>query len=81
MQLIAWRDGNCNLLIDPEEIRCLNVVCSLNEEAESIYELYKNSDLIFQPGSIWKDVVLIPTRHSHLQELKTAIAEIEKPAI
>ncbi|CAI9118285.1 OLC1v1019834C1 [Oldenlandia corymbosa var. corymbosa] len=79
-KLIAWKDGSSNLLIDPEEFNCLNVVSHVNDEAESIYELYQEpEDLIFQPGAIWKDVVLLPTRPTLQQELKTAIARIENP--
>ncbi|KAL3506047.1 hypothetical protein ACH5RR_031429 [Cinchona calisaya] len=80
-KLIAWKDGDSKLLIDPEEIKCLNVVSSLNDEAESIYELHKESDLILKPGSVWKDVVLLSTRTNLQQELKNAITKIEVPAI
>ena len=81
MQLIAWKDGDSKLLIDPEDINCLKVVGSLNDEAESIYELHKESDPILKPGSIWNDVVLLPRRKTINQELRTVIAKIEVPAI
>lgn len=80
-KLIAWKDGDSKLLIEPEEINCLNVVSSLNDEAESIYELHKESVLILRPGSIWNDVVLLPARKTLNQELRTVIAKIEVPAI
>nr|XP_027116428.1 uncharacterized protein LOC113734222 isoform X2 [Coffea arabica] len=80
-KLIAWKDGDSKLLIDPEDINCLKVVGSLNDEAESIYELHKESDPILKPGSIWNDVVLLPRRKTINQELRTVIAKIEVPAI
>lgn len=75
--MIAWKSGDSKLLFDPEEIKPFKLISSLNEEAESIYELYGESDQVFQPGSIWKDVVLVPERPKILQELHTAIAKIE----
>lgn len=77
MQLIAWKDGESNLLVDPDEIKCLTSVCNLNEEAESIYELYREHDQITEPGSVWKEMVLLPTRASLQQELKTVVQKIE----
>ncbi|XP_057960020.1 calmodulin calcium-dependent NAD kinase isoform X2 [Malania oleifera] len=75
--LIAWKDGENSLLVDPEEIKCLKMVSSLNEDAESIYELYGHPNPIFQPGSVWKDVVLSDTRPTLQLELKTCIQKIE----
>lgn len=80
-KLIAWKGGDSKLLVDPEEIKLFNLVSSLNEEAESIYELYGESDLVLQPGSIWKDIVLVPERASILQELRTTITKIEISAM
>ncbi|CAA3016331.1 P-loop nucleoside triphosphate hydrolase superfamily [Olea europaea subsp. europaea] len=76
-RLIAWKDGDSNLLVDPDEIKCLTSVCNLNEEAESIYELYREHDQITEPGSVWKEMVLLPTRASLQQELKTVVQKIE----
>ncbi|CAI9771283.1 unnamed protein product [Fraxinus pennsylvanica] len=76
-RLIAWKDGDSNLLVDPDEIKCLTSVSTLNEEAESIYELYKELDQTTEPGSVWKEMVLLPTRASLQQELKTVIQKIE----
>lgn len=82
MQLIAWKSGDSNLLVDPEEIKPFKLISSLNEEAESVYELYgADSDEALQPGSIWKDIVLVPERASILQELHRAITKIENPAL
>ncbi|KAI3469694.1 hypothetical protein Pfo_026357 [Paulownia fortunei] len=78
-RLIAWKDGDSNLLVDPDEIKCLTSVSDLNDEAESIYELYKEPDQINEPGSVWKDIVLLSTRPSLQLELKTAVKKIEIP--
>lgn len=81
--LIAWKDGENKLLIDPDEIQCLTMVSNLNDEAESIYELYPAptpDELIVGPGSpVWKDIVLIPTRPRLQLDLKIAIQKIEGP--
>ncbi|KAA8527712.1 hypothetical protein F0562_035419 [Nyssa sinensis] len=78
-RLIAWKDGGNKLLVEPEEIECLSMVSSLNDDAESIYELYPQRNLIYQQVSVWKDIVLSPTRASPQLELKTAIEKIENP--
>ncbi|KAA8548754.1 hypothetical protein F0562_000438 [Nyssa sinensis] len=75
-RLIAWKDGNNKLLVDPEEIKSLTMVSSLNDAADSIYELYPNPDMICEPGSVWKDMILLPTRASLQQELKTSSAAL-----
>lgn len=79
MQLIAWKDGDNKMLVDPEDIKCLEMVKKVKEEAESIYELYEGDDAssLQSAGSVWKDVVLIPTRSTLQQELKAAILKIE----
>uniref|UniRef100_A0A0V0IJG1 Putative ovule protein n=1 Tax=Solanum chacoense TaxID=4108 RepID=A0A0V0IJG1_SOLCH len=74
--LIAWKDGENKMLVEPEDIKCLEMVKKLKEEAESIYELYEGDDVL-SPGSVWKDIVLIPTRSTLQQQLKTAILNIE----
>lgn len=76
-KLIAWKDGDSNLLVDPDLIKCLKQASSLNDKAVCIYELHEDSELIFQPGSIWKDFVLMPTVASLRLELKNAIAKVE----
>lgn len=58
-------------------MKCFASVSDLNDDAETIYDLYKDSDYITQPGSVWKDIVLLPERGSLQQELKTAIQRIE----
>ncbi|KAG8370338.1 hypothetical protein BUALT_Bualt14G0106400 [Buddleja alternifolia] len=77
--LIAWKDGDSNLLVDRDEIKCLTSVSELNDEAESIYELYKEAKQISEAGSVWNDIVLFPTRESVQLELKTVVKKIESP--
>ncbi|KAF5452726.1 hypothetical protein F2P56_027694 [Juglans regia] len=76
-RLIARKDGEDRLLVDTEEIKCLTEVSSLNAEAESIYELYAHPSPIFEPGSIWKDLVLSPSRPSLQLELRARILKNE----
>ena len=78
MQLIAWKDGDKKLLIDPEGYKCLTNASNLRADAESIYELYTDPSPIFKPGSVWKDIVLDPSRPTVQSELKTSILNIEK---
>ncbi|KAI8561119.1 hypothetical protein RHMOL_Rhmol04G0312300 [Rhododendron molle] len=76
--LIAWKDGENKLLVEPDEIKCLTTVSNLNDDAECIYELYPDQpDLVYRPGSVWKDIVLLPSRASLQLELKTAIQKME----
>ncbi|PON53244.1 P-loop containing nucleoside triphosphate hydrolase [Parasponia andersonii] len=77
-KLIGWKDGANKLLIDPEEIECLTTLKSLNSDAESIYELYADPSSIFQPGFIWNDIVLSPSRPAIQQELRASILKIEQ---
>ncbi|KAK6265699.1 hypothetical protein QUC31_016536 [Theobroma cacao] len=50
-KLIAWKDGDNPLLIDPDDIKCLSNVSSLNPGAESVYELYTEPSPVHEPGS------------------------------
>ncbi|KAI4345755.1 hypothetical protein L6164_012852 [Bauhinia variegata] len=77
-KLMGWKEGESNLLVDPEEINCLENIGKLNAEADSIYELYKQPSLIMGPGSIWKDIVLSTSRPSGQKELRVSILKIEK---
>ncbi|KAG7653014.1 Zeta toxin domain [Arabidopsis suecica] len=77
-RLIAWKDGNSKLLVDPEDFECLKRVSSLNPDAESIYELYPDPSQLSKPGSVWNDVVLVPSRPKVQKELSDAIRRIEK---
>lgn len=77
LKLIGWKDRDRTLLVDPEEIDCLKRVCALNDNAKSIYELYKHPNPACEAGSIWKDIVLSPSRLNVQQELKYCIQRIE----
>lgn len=78
-KLIARKDGDNKPLIDPDDINCLTTASNLNAEAQSIYELYSNSSPTSEPSSIWKDIVLSPSRASLQQELRDCIKRIENP--
>ncbi|KMZ74834.1 hypothetical protein ZOSMA_121G00070 [Zostera marina] len=73
-KLIAWKDGASNLLVDSEEIDILNKVCSLNEDADSIYGLYPHESYT-KYGLI--NMVLSPSRVVMQKELKVVIEEFE----
>ncbi|GAB4830481.1 hypothetical protein Ancab_020192 [Ancistrocladus abbreviatus] len=77
-KLIGWKDREKNLLVDPEEIKLLKMVGELNEEAESIYELYRQPHPAHQSGSVWKDIVLSPSRTNVQLELKYSIQRVER---
>uniref|UniRef100_A0A5B6ZU54 Zeta toxin domain-containing protein n=2 Tax=Davidia involucrata TaxID=16924 RepID=A0A5B6ZU54_DAVIN len=77
-KLIGWKDRDKNLLVDPDEIDCLRKVGRLNEAADSIYELYKRPNPAYEDGSIWKDIVLSPSRLNIQQELKYSIQKVER---
>ncbi|KAK2647190.1 hypothetical protein Ddye_022385 [Dipteronia dyeriana] len=77
-RLIAWKNGDNKLLIDPDEIKCLKNVAHLKSNAESVYDLYSDPNSIFETGSVWKDIVLSPTRATLQLELKTSIQRTEK---
>lgn len=76
--MIGWKERDKTLLVDPEEIDCLKRVSKLNDEANSIYELYKHPNPARQAGSVWKDIVLSPTRLNIQQELKYSIQRVER---
>ncbi|WOL08004.1 hypothetical protein Cni_G16755 [Canna indica] len=76
-ELIGWKDGSSNLLVEPKEIDCLEKVSKLNDDANSIYELYSHANTNCGSGSVWDDMVMSPTRALIQQELKAAIKEIE----
>ncbi|CAL5353691.1 hypothetical protein CsSME_00041746 [Camellia sinensis var. sinensis] len=77
-KLIGWKDRERTLLVDPDEIDCLKRVGRLNDEANSIYELYKRPNPAYQAGSVWKDIVLSPSRLNIQQELKYSIQRVER---
>ncbi|PON95040.1 Zeta toxin domain containing protein [Trema orientale] len=77
-KMIGWKDRDKTLLVDPDEIDCLKRVGRLHDEANSIYELYKNPNPACEAGSVWKDIVLSPSRLNIQQELKYAIQKVER---
>ncbi|KAK6164570.1 hypothetical protein DH2020_001434 [Rehmannia glutinosa] len=77
-KLIGWKDKDKNLLVDPDEIKLLEVLGRLNEEADSIFELYKRPHPAFQAGSVWNDIVLSPSRLNIQKELKYSIQRVER---
>lgn len=76
--MIGWKDRDKTLLVDPDEIDCLKRVGRLNDEANSINELYKAPNPACEAGSIWKDIVLSPSRANVQQELKYSIQKVER---
>ena len=64
--------------MDPEDFKCLKTLDSLNPEADSIHELHKEPNPIMEPGSVWSDIVLSPSRIHVQEELKESIQKIEK---
>ncbi|KAG7653327.1 P-loop containing nucleoside triphosphate hydrolase [Arabidopsis suecica] len=77
-KLIGWKEKEKTLLVDTEEIDCLKRVGGLNENADSIYELYRQPNPACETGSIWKDIVLSPSRFNIQQELKYSIQKVER---
>lgn len=78
MQLIGWKDRDNKLLVDPEEIKCVSVISKLNENANSVYELYQDAtNVLNEKSSIWKETVLSSSRPSVQMELKASIQSIE----
>ncbi|CAN6350522.1 unnamed protein product [Urochloa humidicola] len=76
-KLIGWKDGGSNLLVDPEEIGCLERVSSLNEAADCVHELYSDGQPTGDSSSVWQDLVMSPSRVSAQRELKAAIEKGE----
>lgn len=76
-KLIGWKEGITNKLqVHQDEIGCLQKISMLNDEADSIYEMYQ-SDQSFQPGSEWYDLAISPSRANIQQELKIFIGYAE----
>ncbi|KAL6343654.1 hypothetical protein AAG906_025019 [Vitis piasezkii] len=75
--LIGWKDGDNKLLVDPEQIKCLTVVSTLKDDADNVYELYTEPKNLYEEGSVWKDIVLTPSRASLHLDLRTSIQKIE----
>ncbi|KAJ3698825.1 hypothetical protein LUZ61_002530 [Rhynchospora tenuis] len=76
-KLIGLKCESSHLLVDPNEIGCLEKVCALNEDAKSIHELYPDGNTVCGSTSVWNDLVMCPSRALVQQELKAAIKNIE----
>lgn len=77
-RLIAWKSGANKLLVDPDEFKIVKILSNLNDDADSIYELYKEDpNPLYELGSVWKDIVMLPSRPDIQLELKTAIKKLE----
>ncbi|TVT98867.1 hypothetical protein EJB05_55805, partial [Eragrostis curvula] len=76
-QLIAWKDGNSSLLVEPREIDCLDKVSNLNEDATSVHDLYPDGTTTCGSRSIWEDMVVSPSRAAIQRELREAIRSLE----
>ncbi|KAI7734399.1 hypothetical protein M8C21_013869, partial [Ambrosia artemisiifolia] len=76
--LIGYKDGSSNLLVDPDQIKCLEALKEINDKADSIYELYADHKMLTNIDSVWKELVLKPNRINSQRDLKFVIEEIEK---
>ncbi|KAD6453043.1 hypothetical protein E3N88_07748 [Mikania micrantha] len=52
--LIGYKDGTSNLLRDPDQIKCFETLSKINDEADSIYELYADDNTLTDNDSMWK---------------------------
>ncbi|ONK76000.1 uncharacterized protein A4U43_C03F22790 [Asparagus officinalis] len=80
-KLIAWKDGDNNLLVDPDEIECLQKLKALNEDAQSIFDLYPNSDTKCGSYSFWDAAVMCRSRAAIQQDLKMVLGKIENQVV
>ncbi|XP_076943780.1 calmodulin calcium-dependent NAD kinase-like [Bidens hawaiensis] len=76
--LIGFKDGNSNLLVHPDQIKCLYALSEINDKADSIYGLYANHKMLTDDDSVWKEHVLKPDRIENQRNLKVVIEKIEK---
>jgi len=74
LQLIEWTNDSHNLQVEREVLKCLKMISSLNTEADSIYELYNETDTT----TVWNDIVLSPSRSNDVEKLRESIQKIEK---
>ncbi|KAF0925281.1 hypothetical protein E2562_015988 [Oryza meyeriana var. granulata] len=72
-KLIGWKDGESNLLVDPDEIGCLERVSSLNDEADCVHEIYQDGSA----GAAWEALVTSPSRAPAQREIKAAVQSNE----
>ncbi|RZC81416.1 hypothetical protein C5167_043992 [Papaver somniferum] len=80
-KLIGWKDGENNLLVDPQQINCLTTLSMLNDEADCINELYQHQPTEhteYDPHLVWRSIMLSPSRTKAQQELKVVICNTFK---
>jgi hypothetical protein len=77
VQLIAWKDGNSSLLVEPREFDCLEKVSKLNENAASVHDLYPDGTTTCGSRSIWDDMIVSSARATIQKELRDAIRSME----
>lgn len=75
--MIGWKNGDSKLLVDPEEIKCVQVMSRLRENAVSVYEVYEDGSSLSEAGSVWKDTVMSSSRATVQMELRASIQTIE----
>uniref|UniRef100_A0A5K0VDZ3 Uncharacterized protein n=1 Tax=Nymphaea colorata TaxID=210225 RepID=A0A5K0VDZ3_9MAGN len=76
--MIGWKkEGATNMQIDPNDYEWLRRVSTLNEDADSVEDLYKVEDSCLNARQIWRDVVASPTRKDNQLHLLNSIIEIE----
>ncbi|XP_078176258.1 calmodulin calcium-dependent NAD kinase-like [Carex rostrata] len=76
-KLIGMKCEGSELLVDPKEIGCLEKVSALNEDANSVHELYPDGSTVCGSTSVWNNLVICPSRALVQQELKAVIEVIE----
>ncbi|KAL6006858.1 hypothetical protein ACLOJK_032354 [Asimina triloba] len=80
-KLIGWKEGDSNLLVDPKDIDCIKQLSMLNEEANSVHELYPCAKQTSGSPYNWNDIMFAPSRASIQSELKVAVQKIENPKL
>ncbi|XP_059063407.1 calmodulin calcium-dependent NAD kinase-like isoform X2 [Cryptomeria japonica] len=76
-KIIGWKEGSSKLLVDPENIKALTKLASLNEDARSVYELYSSLNDRTELDNVMKDKVLSGERALHQKQLLNKIQSIE----
>ena len=78
LQLIYRKDSNKSFeMVDPEAHAWLTTLSNLNIDAESVHELYPNSSLFSEPGSILKEMTPTSLRLTCQKELRYVIKKLE----
>ncbi|CAN6439484.1 unnamed protein product [Victoria cruziana] len=73
-KLIGWKkEGAADLQIDRKDYEWLKRVSLLNEDADSVEDLYKVADSSLNARQIWRDVVASPSRKPDQLHLFSAI--------